>query len=212
MKKEIIVSGLVGVLIGIFLPPLLYGMWGWRSMHGWGPMMGMGCWGSSNNTTISMMGDIDRHFIEQMIPHHNDAILMAEIALMKAEHPEVKQLAQNIKRAQSEENTMMREWYRVRYGADVPDFDFFTGRGEGTMMRGEMMGDAVDVTALESAKPFDRELIRQMIPHHQMGVMMATMLFRGTRHAEMRNLAQTIIDAQSKEIDQMRLWYRDWYE
>ena len=27
----------------------------------------------------TMMGDLDRHFIEQMIPHHEDAVLMAEL-------------------------------------------------------------------------------------------------------------------------------------
>ena len=50
-----------------------------------------------------------------------------------------------------------------------------------------------------------------MIPHHQMAIMMATMLLQGTERGEMKALAQAIINAQSKEIDQMRSWYRSWY-
>ena len=160
-----------------------------------------------------MSGNIDRHFIEQMIPHHDDAILMAEIALIKAEHQEIKQLAQDIKRTQTEENENMRMWYKLWYRADVPEnsMPMGGGMGSGMVMRGGMMGDATDIMRLESAKPFDKEFIEQMIPHHQMAIMMATMLLRGTDREEMKTLAQAIIDAQSREIGQMRSWYQSWY-
>ena len=124
MKKEIIISGLVGILIGVLILPFFSGMWGWNLMGG--QMMGRG----NGNDSRGMMGDISRHFIEQMIPHHDDAIMMAEIALTKAEHPEIKQLAEDIKRTQSEENAMMREWYKTWYGTNVPD-TASTGRGLG---------------------------------------------------------------------------------
>ncbi len=102
MKKETLIAGIVGVFIGIILYPSLFGM------GGWGGMM----WGNkSNYLTV----DISQHFIEQMIPHHDDAIAMAEIALTKAEHPEIKQLASNIKQSQSAENEQMRTWYKSWY-------------------------------------------------------------------------------------------------
>ena len=37
-----------------------------------------------------VMMDSDRMFIEQMIPHHQDAIDMANLALVRAEHPEIR--------------------------------------------------------------------------------------------------------------------------
>lgn len=154
----------------------------------------------------SMMGNIDRHFIEQMIPHHNDAILMAEIALKQAEHEEIKRLAQNISRTQSEENVMMRGWYKSWYNKDLTVDSSSMGRG-----MGGMMDDRTDIKKLENAKPFDKEFIEQMIPHHKMAKMMATMLLEGTDREEMKTLALAIIDAQSREIDQMRSWYRSWY-
>jgi uncharacterized protein (DUF305 family) len=50
---------------------------------------------------MGMMGE--QHFITMMIPHHEDAIAMANMALTRAEHPEIKQLAKNIKTSQSQE-------------------------------------------------------------------------------------------------------------
>lgn len=158
-----------------------------------------------------MMGNIDQHFIEQMIPHHEDAIQMAEIALQKAEHPEIKTLAENIKRTQSEENTRMREWYASWFGTDVPLSSASMGRGMNMMMHGGMMGDATDMRRLETARPFDKAFIEEMIPHHQMAIMMTNMLLAGTTREEMRSLGEAIIKAQSAEIEQMRDWYRRWY-
>lgn len=155
-----------------------------------------------------MMGNMDRHFIEEMIPHHDDAILMAEIAFKQAEHAEIKNLAENITRTQSEENAKMRGWYKSWYGTDVPVGSLSEGMSRGM---GGMMGDSTDIKTLENAKPFDKEFIEQMIPHHQMAIMMATMLLQGTDREEMKTLAQAIIDAQSREIDQMRSWYSSWY-
>ncbi|MDP3104153.1 MAG: DUF305 domain-containing protein [Candidatus Methanoperedens sp.] len=185
----LIVVGIAGLVLISFYSPYTYG--------GTGPGGMMGS---------SMMGNMDRHFIEQMIPHHDDAIIMAEIALKQAEHAEIKTLAENIRRTQSEENAKMRGWYKSWYGTDVPEDSLSVGMG----MDG-MMGDATDIKTLENAKPFDKEFIEQMIPHHQMAIMMATMLLQGTDREEMKTLAQAIIDAQSREIDQMRSLYSSWY-
>jgi uncharacterized protein (DUF305 family) len=50
-----------------------------------------------------------------------------------------------------------------------------------------------------------------MIPHHQMGVMMATMERNSTERPEMRQLADTMARVQSEEIKTMQEWYRRWY-
>ncbi len=52
----------------------------------------------------------DLRFIEAMIPHHEGAIGMAKEALTKAEHPELKSLAENIIKAQEGEIAQMKEW------------------------------------------------------------------------------------------------------
>jgi uncharacterized protein (DUF305 family) len=73
-----------------------------------------------------------------------------------------------------------------------------------------MMGDETDITGLEKAGDFDKAFIDEMIPHHQMAVMMAQMLKSGTRRPEMIKLAEDIITAQTKEINEMRQWYKNW--
>jgi uncharacterized protein (DUF305 family) len=177
---------------------------------------------NQNNGMMRMMGirspqarvnAIDQHFIEQMIPHHDDAITMANLAAQRAEHAEIKSLAQDIAKAQSSEITEMRQWYKDWFGREVPDTfaSMGHGMGSGSMHMG-MMGSSTDTKNLESASPFDKAFIEEMIPHHQMAVMMAQMLKNSTERPDMRKLADDIITAQNKEIEQMRAWYAQWYK
>ena len=73
-----------------------------------------------------------------------------------------------------------------------------------------MMGSVTDRTNLEQAEDFDTAFVEEMIPHHQMAVMMASMLKNGTNRPEMRQLADDIIEAQTNEINQMRSWLQNW--
>jgi uncharacterized protein (DUF305 family) len=151
-------------------------------------------------------GGMDAMFIEQMIPHHDDAIQMAELALTRAEHPEIKQLAADIKRTQTAENAQMRTWYREWFGTPVPDV------GDTSQMMGGMMGSgAMDMAELEVAEPFDKAFIEAMIPHHQTAIMMSQMAGGASGRPEMRGLTSSIIEAQSTEIDSMQAWYEEWY-
>jgi uncharacterized protein (DUF305 family) len=150
---------------------------------------------------------IDQHFIEMMIPHHQGAVDMANLALTKAKHPELKKLAESIKTSQTKEIEEMKVWYKKWYGTDVP-----TTSGMGmTMQCGmgmNMMGMMnMDLTALNNASNFDQVFIEQMIPHHQSAVMMAGMILNSS-HPELRNLAKAIIQTQSAEIEQMRAFIR----
>jgi uncharacterized protein (DUF305 family) len=52
----------------------------------------------------------DKMFVEMMIPHHEGAVTMAKDALNKAQHPEIKALAQQIIDAQQREIDMMNQW------------------------------------------------------------------------------------------------------
>lgn len=203
MKRDAFIYGIIGALIGGVI------VWFMAS-------------NSLNNNFTGMMGirsqsvignsQIDRHFIEQMIPHHEDAIIMAESALEKAKRSEIKKLAEDIKRTQSEEIEKMKGWYKDWFGTDVPQTNIQTGMGMmATRMHGGMMGDDTDIEKIKNASDFDKAFIEEMIPHHQMAVMMAQMLGRGTSREEMKDLAQDIIDAQTKEINDMRSWYKVWY-
>ena len=164
--------------------------------------------------TSGTRGTMDAMFIEQMIPHHEDAIAMAELALTRAEHPEIKRLAEDVIETQSAEIDQMRAWYREWFGTDVPDLggSFGTmGRRSPGRMGGMMGGGAVDLEDLEAADEFDKAFIEQMIPHHQMGIMMSRMAGIATDRSELRGLTQSIIETQSREVVLMQDWYDEWY-
>jgi len=57
---------------------------------------------------------------------------------------------------------------------------------------------------------FDKAFITGMIGHHQDAINMAQMADDLAKHPEVKNLSKAIIDAQQKEIDQMKKWHADW--
>lgn len=209
-KNNALVYGLVGAVIGGILVWCLTLSVVNTNRYGWMGMMGFNSQTTTNQNWTSTT--LDRHFIEQMTAHHEDAITMADIALKKAQHQEIKTLATNIRTSQSAEITEMKDWYKQWYGADVPSDRDESPFGNGMMgkMHGGMMGNDTDTTTLENASNFDKTFIEEMISHHQMAVMMANMLFQGTSRPEMKQLARDIISAQTKEIQEMRQWYIEW--
>ena len=217
MKNQSILFGIIGLLTGILMGIFVASNAFNNNSYGMMRIMGMR-YNSNNITTTKMMNStesIDAHFIEQMIPHHEDAITMAEIARVKATKQEIKDLAAAIITAQTTEINEMKQWYRDWYGKNVPQNEKVMGGhgmtgGGGTHMG--MMGDETDMSRFENAQDFDKAFIEEMIPHHQMAVMMATMLKNGSQREEMKTLADNIITAQTDEIDQMRSWYSTWYK
>jgi uncharacterized protein (DUF305 family) len=153
---------------------------------------------------------MDQHFIVMMIPHHDGAIAMADLALSQARRPEIKALARSIKDSQTQENAQMRTWYRQWFGGSVPSWGGAMGQGGGLGMMA-MGGTGTDIAWLKNASDFDRAFIEQMIPHHRMGVMMASHAQWNTQHPELRQLEAAMVRVQSQEIEQMARWYRQWF-
>lgn len=206
-----ILYGIGGVVIGLILAGVFY------------PMMRYGGYGMMswrNNSIVNQRvngntqaaSTIDKHFIEQMIPHHEGAVAMANLALQKAKHPEIKTLATAIIAAQTTEIQSMNSWYQGWFGATVPKLTFGMMGGGMMSQNGMHMGGQEDMTVLQNASDFDKAFIEEMIPHHQLAIMMANMLQSGTNRPEMQQLAKNIITSQSKEIQQMQGWYVQWYK
>ncbi len=194
-------------LIGLFVGGIV--VWLFMSSNLNSTNSGMMGFKSNPQSMMQNSNGIDAHFIEQMIPHHEDAITMAKLALTKAKKPEVRQLAGNIIESQGKEIDQMKSWYKDWFGKEVPaSTQGMMGKNNG--MHGGMMGDESDMTKLEQSADFDKAFVEEMIPHHQMAVMMANMLKGGTKRPEMEKLADDIVSTQTKEIDQMRSWLKEW--
>lgn len=150
--------------------------------------------------------ETDGAFVAEMVPHHESAIEMAEIALDRAQHPEVERLAQAIIDSQSAEIAALESDHERLFGEPV------TAADHGTLgLSEEMMGMHRAEHMLAEADPFDREFIDMMIPHHQGAIRMARIELERGEDAALGQIAEAIIAAQSREIEQMNSWREDWY-
>lgn len=146
----------------------------------------------------------DERFIDAMVPHHQDAIDMAEVALGNAEHREVKELAEDILSAQEAEIERLKAIKRKEYGtSEVP--------AEMSAEEMEAMGMTMDPEELAEQDPFDEAFIDNMIPHHESAIDMANAALKDSENPEIRQIARAIVDAQEREIELMRGWRNEWY-
>lgn len=61
-----------------------------------------------------------------------------------------------------------------------------------------------------SGDAFDQAFLDLMIVHHEGAVDMARATLVSAKHDELKALAEAILTAQQKEIDQMKQWQKDW--
>lgn len=159
---------------------------------------------------------IDRDFIDMMVPHHESAIAMAELAVEQAERPELRDMANEIIAAQSEEIGQLRNWRQEWFGsAETPPMEampMLPGMAmEGHAMSGDTMDMTAEVDGLRDADPFDRFFIDAMVRHHEQAVEAAQIVLEQTDRDEIRALAEAIIETQTAEIEQLRQWRQEWY-
>lgn len=79
----------------------------------------------------------------------------------------------------------------------------------GSEASGAGMGGMSGMSGMEVTDEFS--YLTMMIPHHIEAIEAAELLKAGTDRPEMREFAQTIIDTQSREVEQMRAWLAAWY-
>lgn len=64
---------------------------------------------------------------------------------------------------------------------------------------------------MEMRVEVDKPFIEMMITHHQSANEMAQMALNRAKSPEVKKLAQSIIEEQTREIEQMQTWYKQWY-
>ena len=75
---------------------------------------------------------------------------------------------------------------------------------------GMSMAEMVDSLEGKSGDAFDKAFLSEMILHHQGAIEMAHHAQQDAKHDEIGQLADEIVKAQTKEIDQMRSWQKAW--
>jgi len=165
--------------------------------------MGMGSGGMARQMVMENGKYSDERFIDAMVPHHQGAIAMAEVALKNAQHAEIKDLSRNIVSTQQAEIEELKSIKKEEFGtSNVP-----------MEMSQEQMRDMgmMDPQELARSEPFDKAFIAAMIPHHQSAIAMAKVAYEESENPRIKKLAENIVSAQQAEIEQMKRWREQWY-
>ena len=164
------------------------------SSGGMDNMPGMGSSASASPAADANHADVQ--FTMMMIPHHEQAVEMADMVLAKDGIDErVIILAEQIKAAQKPEIELMESWLD-EWGSPMGDMD---GMDHGGMMSDSDMQSLEDATGVEAARLF----LEQMIVHHEGAIEMAQDEVDNGQNADVIALAESIIDSQTAEIATM---------
>lgn len=165
--------------------------------------------GSSSSSSVTGQA-ADVAFAQLMIPHHTQAIEMADLALKYGTSVEVKTLATQIKGAQDPEIAQMTQWLDgwnaplQMPGSDGSGMNH-SGMDMGGMSASGIMSDE-ELNALGQARgaDFDRMWLQMMIAHHQGAIAMAEQVLATTTDEQVKALAQDVVAGQTTEIDTMQ--------
>ena len=167
-------------------------------------MSDMSTGSTDTNVTDSERGFnyADIMFAQMMIPHHEQAIELADMALdptlMASE--QVKALASQIKNAQDPEIDLMAQWLDEW---EQPLMDMSVDHS--MTMEGMLSVDELGAIGQMNGEEFDQAWIGAMIAHHKGAIEMANTVKAEGESALVQELADAIIEAQKSEIDTLEL-------
>lgn len=163
------------------------------------PIMGCSSGATSSNSDFN---DDDVMFAQMMIPHHEQAVELSDIALdpnVGAGDP-IRQLADEIKAAQDPEidqmTSLLTEW-----GQPMAPMD---GMDHGSMMKGMLSPEDLDALGELTGAEFDAAWTTAMIAHHEGAIEMAEEVLERGSNESIRELAESIITTQRAEIEVLR--------
>lgn len=179
MKVNVIVIGIV-VLIGALIG---YGLFSGTIV--WQPAASDTNEKSKHGETAKSLDE--REFLEQMIPHHQEAIDSSRVYVEAGTNEELKQFASRVVEVQTTEVNQMKQWYGQWYDTPYqPDASYM-----------KMMPDMKS----SQNQVLDIAYIQGMIDHHNGAIGMAQAVLKANPRIEIRQVATTIIKMQSEEVD-----------
>ena len=114
-------------------------------------------------------------FMQDMIPHHNQAVQMAELVADRTNRPELIDLAGRIDVSQLDEIEFMQQWLRER-GEDVPEPTAHNAMHTTHEMAGMASAEQMAELAELKGTAFERLFLTLMITHHEGAVTMVEQL------------------------------------
>lgn len=149
--------------------------------------------------------DADVRFMQGMIPHHEQALVMTELVRRYATTDAVRQMALRMEISQRDEIALMETWLR-NHGEPVrmPGMDGMDGMHlMPGMLTPEQMEDLRDARGVE----FDRLFLEYMIQHHRGAIEMVAELFAtpgAAQESTVFKFAEDVDADQTMEIERMQ--------
>lgn len=155
--------------------------------------------GEEFEVTEGGYSELDVRFVEQMIPHHRQAVEMAELAQERAQDDRVALVADRIVAGQGPEIEALEAWLEQR-GLPLPA----TGAGHDHALPGMITQLQVDQLANAAGTEFDELFLTYMSQHHAGAVEMAQPIVLGGTDQLAMEMATDVSVTQGIEIDRMR--------
>ena len=155
---------------------------------------------SPGAAAMAKFNGADVTFATDMIPHHRQAVEMAQLAGTRSKNPQVKKLALQIMNAQDPEIQTMSGWLTT-WGNPIPEN--MTGMDMSGSMPGMMSSQDMDKLKNSLGVEFDRMFLTMMIAHHEGAITMAKSEQAGGMNTDAIALAKRIEKAQTEEIATM---------
>jgi len=152
--------------------------------------------GMHHSSAGKVLSSSDAMFLQMMIPHHEQAVIMSDLAIKISTNKELLTLAAQIKSAQNPEIVQMKKWLADDGLGEDPGHSM---DGMGGMLSEDELTDLSNSTG----KNFDKKFISGMIEHH-LGALDMVRMIEDSKVAELRSFADSITKTQSAEIDLMR--------
>ncbi|MFD6530922.1 DUF305 domain-containing protein [Streptomyces sp. NPDC060184] len=148
-------------------------------------------------TVADTPNSADFQYVQRMIHHHEQALVMTDLAGQHATSPSVRRLAERISAGQKPEIEAMRGWLKDNHGEERAAHDHATMPG---------MATSAQLTRLKAArgKAFDQLFLTLMITHHQGAITMATAALTDGNNVRVEEMATDVAAQQTAEIDRMR--------
>ena len=147
----------------------------------------------------------DVRFMQDMIPHHQQAVVMSELVDTRTNRPELADVAGRIKLSQQDEIDFMQNWLAER-GESVPDPSDHASMHMDHRMAGMATKAQMDDLAASEGTDFDRLFLQLMITHHEGAVTMVEDLLEQPGSAYdpvLFEFTSDITNDQTAEIERM---------
>jgi uncharacterized protein (DUF305 family) len=147
----------------------------------------------------------DVRFVQDMIPHHHQALEMAALAADRTNRQELLDAAGRIQKSQQDEIDFMQKWLRER-GEQVPDPSAHDAMHTDHKMAGMATPEQMAELAASKATAFDRLFLELMIAHHEGAVEMVKELLKQPGAAYdpvLYEFTNDVTNDQNAEIERM---------